>query len=205
MSHLTPRYAIDKLLRYHYERVYPDAPWLTADAISILSSVLRVSDRGLEYGSGRSTLWLAKRTGSLTSLEHSRQWYERVNAGVLRERVCNVNLKHVPADARRSDDPYRADYVDGDPELQPESLDYALVDGIYRDACALRVTNLIKTGGLLIVDNANWFIPHSTRSPTSARTVASPGWSEFLFRVANWRLIWTTNGVTDTAMWFKAV
>ena len=49
---------------------------LDAQAISILASVLRPSDNGLEYGSGRSTVWFARRTTSLISVETSRLWFD---------------------------------------------------------------------------------------------------------------------------------
>jgi hypothetical protein len=204
LSHLTPRYAIDKLLQYHYERLNRDAPWLTPQAISILSTALRKTDRGLEYGCGRSTLWFAKRTAWLISIENNLPWYERITAAIQSDKLGNVSLKYLPIDEKLKDDPYRTEYIAGEPNLLPESLDYALVDGYYRDQCALRVVDLIKMGGLLILDNANWFIPHTTKSPMSASTVASPAWGEFLLRVTKWRLIWTTNGVFDTAIWLKA-
>src|SRR5215469_10117309 len=111
LSHLTPRYAIDKLRRHQYEHSHPDAPWLAADAITILSTVLRKSDRGLEYGCGRSTLWFAKRTASLISLENSWEWYQRTCAALRSEKLDNVRLKYIPADPQHENDSYRADYV----------------------------------------------------------------------------------------------
>ena len=42
------------------------------------------------------------------------------------------------------------------------SIDYALVDGAHRDLCASSVVRKIKSGGLIIVDNVNWFIPNDT-------------------------------------------
>jgi len=41
-----------------YEKTHPDAPWLTAHAIAFLVDWLRPEDTGVEWGSGRSTLWL---------------------------------------------------------------------------------------------------------------------------------------------------
>lgn len=110
---------------------------------------------------------------------------------------------HIAADPENADDPAHADYVQGDPNLSSDSMDYVLVDGYYRDECARRAVELVKPGGLLIVDNANWFIPHPTRSPASASNVASAVWGQFLSRVADWRMIWTSNGVSDTALWFR--
>ena len=64
VRHITPRYVVDRCARWLYEHRYTDAPWLTPQAVAILSTALRRTDNGLEYGSGR-TLWFAKRTNSL--------------------------------------------------------------------------------------------------------------------------------------------
>ncbi len=187
-----------------YERRHPDAPWITADAIAILESLLRKTDNGIEYGSGRSTIWFAKRTNSLVSIEGNAQWYARVSERLQREGVKNVDYRYVRTDRRLENCPGRQLYVIGDANLAPESLDYALVDGYYRDECILRAVELLRPGGILILDNSNWYIAHPTRSPGSAFGPASGLWSTFLSRVANWRVIWTSNGVSDTAIWFKS-
>lgn len=203
VCHLTPRYVFDRSHVWIYQRQYPDAPWLTDKAISILISVLRPSDNGLEYGSGRSTVWFARRTNSLISVEASYLWYERVSEMISRQALGNVVYNYIPADPQAPEDPHRTLYVEVDNGFAPGSLDYVLIDGLYRDECALRAVDLLKPGGILILDNANWFIPHTTRSPSSATAPAGPLWSEFLSRVASWRLIWTSNGVWDTTLWIK--
>lgn len=203
VGHLTPRYAIDRCFVWLYQRQHRDAPWLTAQAISVLSTALRESDKGVEWGSGRSTLWLAKRTGFLTSAEHSPLWYERVRSEICKQNLTNVHYRYFPVDPNAPEEPAHSEYIVNDSSLSTGSVDYALVDGYFRDECALRATELLKSGGILILDNANWYIPHPTRSPGSVSTLATPLWREFLSRVAKWRTIWTSNGVWDTALWFK--
>jgi hypothetical protein len=85
-----------------------------------------------------------------------------------------------------------------------------LVDGVtrLRADCALACVAKLKPGGVLIVDNPNWFIPRSpkSRAPNSRGPVAgyaSVAWSEFARQTADWQCIWTTNGITDTALWLK--
>ena len=204
ISHLTPRYVLDRFYVWVYEHQHPDAPWLTADAISILSNMLCPSDHGLEYGSGRSTVWLAQRTSAVVSVEACELWYARVSEMINSHGLGNIDYQYIPANPEISGDPCRAMYIEGNNTIAPESLDYALIDGLYRDECALRAVDLLKPGGILIIDNANWYIPHATRSPSSVTVPASRLWSVFLSRVAPWRLIWTSNGVWDTAIWLKA-
>jgi predicted O-methyltransferase YrrM len=202
VAHLTPRYVVSKSREILYNRLNPGQPWLTADAIAMLSTMLRGTDDGLEYGSGRSTLWFAQRTHSLISVEDSPQWHARVSRILQEKGVNNVRYRFVPTDLTLADDPERQAYVLADPEIAPQSLDYALVDGSYRDECVMRALEVLRPGGMLILDNANWYIPHPTVSPASASS-AEGLWREFMSRVANWRMIWTSNGVSDTAIWLK--
>ncbi len=50
-----------------YERRHPAAPWLTPEAIRPLSTML-ASNRGLEFGSGRSTIWCGPARGLDTAI-----------------------------------------------------------------------------------------------------------------------------------------
>ena len=76
----------------------PDYPWLTNDANDILACYLKQTDVGLEFGSGRSTLWFAKHTHYITSVEHDRGWYERVAFQVAGCGVRNLDYRFVPCD-----------------------------------------------------------------------------------------------------------
>jgi predicted O-methyltransferase YrrM len=141
---------------------------------------------------------LAERTTSLISVETSKEWFERVSRELRRRGVTNVDYRYIAPDAGAA--AYVAVGVD---RLPPDSLDYALVDGLHRGACALAVVDLIKPGGLLIIDNAERYFPYPSRSPERLRGQPCNSWREFLARVAGWRLIWTTSGVNDTALWIK--
>jgi predicted O-methyltransferase YrrM len=195
--HWTPRYLIDRIALMAYERQNPEAPWLTATSVRILESWLRPEDRGLEWGSGRSTLWIAKRVKTLISIEHDEAWYRRVLARISEQRVENVDYRY------RSDE---LSYLETTKDIPAASLDFVLVDGIARDHCALIAIDCLRPGGLLIVDNGNWYLPCESRAPGSRRAAsgaASVLWAKFLIRTHDWRRIWTTNGVTATVLLMK--
>ena len=203
-------YALDRLGRAIYERRCPDAPWLTRQAVGILDSFLRPSDRALEWGSGRSTLWLGRRVGHLTSIEDSAPWRAQIERRLEEAKMTNVRylLCEPAANGNNS-------YVDVVEEFGDESLDFALVDGSYRSECANRVLTKLRPGGMLAVDNANRFLPSHSRSPKSISAGAPPrcaseserrpglGWADFLARVEKWRTIWTCDGVADTVFWLR--
>jgi len=97
-------------------------------------------------------------------------------------------------------------YIQAVHDIKNNSLDFALVDGIWRSACANASIGKLRPGGLLIIDNANWFLPCKSYSPDSrtfAQGPASEEWTKFYNVVKKWRSIWTSSGVTDTAFYVK--
>lgn len=199
-KHWTPRYIACRLALVWYGKRHPDDPWLPRGAISLLSDWLRKTDQGVEWGSGRSTAWIASRTAKLTSIEHHPAWHEKVKQTLADNGLANVDYRHVPADP---DDPGSPDhpYVAAAASLQRGGLDFALVDGLMRDHCMLLAMDLLKPGGLLILDNANWYVPHATHCPVSLGAEGKPktdAWGRALTALSSWRMIWVTDGVTAT-------
>jgi hypothetical protein len=88
-----------------------------------------------------------------------------------------------------------------------QSIDFALVDGHYRDYSAKFILPKIKPGGMLIIDNVNWYLPCQSKAPNS-RTAAlgplTPAWAEVAAELAGWRSIWTSSGVWDTAIFIRS-
>lgn len=196
-GHWTPRYIYHRLVLMVYENAQPDAPWFVRTMVEILDNWLKPGDRGFEWGSGRSTIWFAERVGSLVSVEHNPEWYRRVSTKLERKGLRNVEY-HLCEDER--------DYCGMANKFPSESFDFCLVDGVARDECALAAISLVKRGGIVIVDNCNWYLPTNSRSPFSRRPEQGPyteKWTAYLDRVRGWRQIWTTNGVNDTNLWVK--
>ena len=203
--HWTPRYILSRIIERRYRRLNPGLPWLTQTANAILPDYLLPTDVGLELGSGRSTLWFAQRVASLTSIEHNPEWYARVRGWLEEEHVTNVDYQLHPAeDGAGSETPPA--YVRAVENIPIASLDFALVDGIYRDLAALAVLPRLKPGGVLIIDNANLYLPCGSHAPNSRHAAdgpAGPQWADFLEHIAGWRRFWTGNGVSDTAFFFR--
>jgi len=184
---------------------YPDRPWITPAAHDVLVSLLRKSDVGLEFGSGRSTIWFAKRVAQLTSVEDDPAWHQRVTSLLGAQQLSNVESYLFP----RPDVPghgNESEYANIARKFAPNSLDFVLVDGAYRDSCALLSLDRIRPGGLLIIDNVNWFLPSTSRAPNSVRSeseLCDDNWKTLHRTLASWRQIWTTDGVCDTAIFIK--
>jgi hypothetical protein len=196
-GHWTPRYIADRLALMAWQRRHPDAPWLTAVAVGILESWLRDTDVGLEWGSGRSTLWLGPRVKRLVSIEHAEAWHDRVASSIARAGSRNIDHR-----LHRTE----RDYVGAIECLAPAGLDFVLVDGVFRDRCAVAAVSRLRPGGILVLDNANLYLPCRSRAPGSRaieQGPASAGWGLFQRQVQSWRRIWTTNGIWDTALFVK--
>ncbi len=195
----------DRLAVAWYQKMYPDRPWLTSLAISILTSWIRQSDEILEFGSGRSTLWFAKRVSAITSIEHDEAWHEKVSQEARHAGITNLDYRLIPTHEREAVAPNHQ-YPAVVNSFAKESLDLVLIDGVHRDLCSISVLPYVKSGGLLVLDNANWYLPSPSIAPGS-RTLeqgpSSPLWGQFLNSVKDWRCIWTTNGVWDSALYIK--
>jgi predicted O-methyltransferase YrrM len=206
LSHWSLRYLINRSFEKIYRLTHPRLPWLTPQANRYLQAHIKPSFTGLEFGSGRSTIWLAKHLEHLTSFEHNPVWYEKVKSWLADASLTNVDyfLKHREQD--KEPDGIGSDYINSIDHLPDNSFDFILVDGVYRAECANRVLPKLKPGGLLAIDNTNLYLPCQSFSPHS-RTIksgpASPRWAEFLQSVQGWETIWTSNGVSDTAFFFK--
>ena len=204
--HWSPRYLVDRARDRVYQATHPGDPWLTPAAVQFLSLWLRSTDRGLEFGSGRSTLWFARRTQHLTSIEHAPEWHARVSGRLRELGILNVDLRLVEKEPAPADPSQPPAYAAAAGDLPDSSLDYVLVDGAYRDACALAGLCKLKPGGLLILDDAHRYLPSRSISPyarTLAEGPASPLWGTFLQSVSGWRCLWTSKGVSDTAVYIR--
>lgn len=197
-SHLSWRYIRDRT-RVTLDRWRnPEAPWLTSEAVSLLGRLVRDDDIGLEFGAGRSTVWLGRRVRSLISIESDPEWFLKVDTMLVQAGLRpRVDLRLI------EDDNEYVGQIDG---LDDRSLDLCLVDGKVRDRCALAIIPKLRSGAVLVIDNIERYLPSDTsRSPNARRRRLGPSsrsWSEFHRETVAWRAIWTSNGVFDTCLLF---
>jgi len=164
IRHWTLRYINDRLAVMAHERLHPQDPWLTLPMVNILQSWLHPDDVGLEFGSGRSTLWFLERVGFLTSVEQDPEWFGTVSAQCANRGLTNIDYRLLPDGISQPDSPPFADYVAVASEFGAESLDFCLIDGAARDRCAQACLDKLKPGGILIIDDVNWYFPTAPKS-----------------------------------------
>lgn len=186
-----PAYLFGRLQNWIYERRHPDHPWLSPDAIVWLEKHLKPNMHMFEWGSGRSTLWFAKRIAKIISVENNLNWFETTSNAVLNQELSNVHLHHIPLEHSEADTyanhydklPSYVSIIQEQPSL---SLDIVLVDGWYRPVCTLESLSKLKSGGYLIIDNTNWNHPPHFHVPH------------------DWPLLHrSSNVLTETSIWRK--
>ncbi len=172
----------------------------TRSDCGLLDQLLRGTDVAIEFRAGRSTPWIAQRVGKLTSVEDNEEWFRRVSNKLSAAGITNVDLIHRPRGVADVEGMISA-YVHEFDRFADRSLDFVLIDGMYRGHCAIRAMSKVKPGSLIVIDNTNWFLPSSTHSPASRAADEPPldeTWQEFADFTRDWRRLLTSNGVFDT-------
>lgn len=144
-------------------------PWLPFKARAWLQEHVDQETAVFEYGSGGSTLFLARTAGRVLSVEHDAAWFALVaralaqtGAGSCEHRLHEPRLVAGELDGL---DPYRSRrpefagqtferYVKSIDPCPDRSLDLVIVDGRARLACIERCLPKIREGGHLLLDNS---------------------------------------------------
>ncbi len=134
-EHWTPAYAVNRVVQQIRYWRHPDTPWLNNDAITLLEQLLHPSDIGFEWGSGRSTIWIATRVSRLTSVEGDADWHKRIEQALTTKNVKNVTYRFHAQDSALAQDAAKTSYVHQIDEVADGSLDFVLVDGWAREWC----------------------------------------------------------------------
>src|SRR5947208_17175251 len=98
---LNPRY-VPRTLRHNVingaSPLDLELPWFSYAAIDFLAAELRPEMEVCEYGSGGSTLFFARRTRRVFSIEDNEKWFSLVSERVTRLGLKNVELHLYPFD-----------------------------------------------------------------------------------------------------------
>lgn len=148
-------YSVDDFVRL-------DLPWWTLESTSLVDEYLagRPNARVFEWGSGASTLWLARRAAEVISVE-----YDRDFAQLMAERIPpHVTLRLHPGIAspeprvrsrhighRHTDYTHYVQAID----QTPGEFDLIVIDGRARSDCLNLALRRLKPGGMIVFDNSS--------------------------------------------------
>ena len=202
-AHRTPRYVWNRLKEWLWQQRNPQVPWLGPKAVATLEKLLQPHMQGIEFGAGRSTIWVAGKVVSLESWEQSPVWFQNVARQVAVSGLAKIDLQLV----ENTNGDWTEAYAAILKKLQHRTFDFVLVDTDHcREQLCLQLATQVKPGGFLMLDNANWYLPSASYAPNSRSYEQGPataGWQSFLESVADWECIWTSSGVTDTAFFIR--
>ncbi len=195
----TAPYLFNRVRLAWFEYRNPNLPWLTADAIRFLESWIKSNDRVLEFGSGRSTAWLASRCQLVTSVEHDPAWFDSMSNKL--SVFENVDYQFATL---RSPTELESPYLKLLMDIPEQSYDVLLNDGRLRCQVACKGISKLRPGGLHILDNAERYLPNDLKIPASIRRAEpTADWVRLIAETRDWRQVWTSNGVTATLLMFK--
>lgn len=148
-------------------------PWLSFPAIDLLQRSLKITDKVFEFGGGGSTLFFMDRVAEVVTVEHDGAWFEILKEHLEAEKDATWTGVHIPpedGDLVPSPDPAEPlHYASLDEaskgknfkayatriEEHPDGyFDVISIDGRSRSSCLYHAVPKLRSGGLLILDNA---------------------------------------------------
>jgi hypothetical protein len=121
-----------------------ERPMISYRAAREIAGLMTPSWRVVEFGSGYSTPWLARRCAFLLSIEDNPAWHAVVEGLLDRAGLREVRYERRAVERYADLDGYADGY-----------FDLALVDGTDRDGCVRSALRKVRKGGLIYLDNSD--------------------------------------------------
>lgn len=141
-----------------------DVPWWTFAASSRVEVFLRSrpAARVFEWGSGASTVWLARRAVSVAAVEHDAAWADDVRSVAPSNAMVHLvpprPLTGQPMQVASAKAGFAgldfADYVAAIDSTEG-MFDVIVIDGRAREACLSRAIDRLAPGGVIVFDNVD--------------------------------------------------
>lgn len=206
---LYPPYLWRYLVQQAFQKRHRQAPVMVANAVLLLSAWLKPTDRGLEWGSGRSSAWFAERVEHLVTVEHDGAWHAKVTTNIAARGLAHkVDYRLIPAEGHQLEEPRDYPYAQVADGFADASQDFVVVDGLMRLRCIERAIDKVKPGGLLVLDGANRYLPNAFDGSHSTIMInrdepLDDDWRVVADRLSPWRAIHTSDGLWDTRFWVR--
>lgn len=117
-------------------------PWVTYPFIDFIETRLNKQHTVFEFGSGNSTYFYAKHAGIVVSVEHDKEWYDKI-VGRKPE-----NSEMIFCELIRG-----GDYCHMPQKLE-EKFDIIIVDGRDRVNCCRQAVDALSPNGVIVLDDS---------------------------------------------------
>ena len=119
-----------------------EIPWFTYPAIEYLNK-LDLKDKSIfEYGSGNSTVYWTRNMKEVFAVENNETWFKSV-----KKRIKNAKYQ-LETDKDK--------YINNI-KVYKRKYDVIVIDGDFRDKCAIEAIKYLGEGGFIVLDNSDWF------------------------------------------------
>lgn len=117
-------------------------PWVNYSFIDFIKHRLKKQHTIFEFGSGNSTIFYAQKVGKVVSVEHDKQWYDKI-VGAKPE-----NVELIYCELVRDGDYCRM------PIKLKKTFDIIIVDGRDRVNCCKQAINAVSENGVIVLDDS---------------------------------------------------
>jgi hypothetical protein len=117
-------------------------PWVTYSFIDFIKERLKKQHTVFEFGSGNSTYFYAKHAGIVVSVEHDKEWYDKI----VKTKPENAEL--IYCELVRDGDYCRM------PIKLEETFDIIIVDGRDRVNCCKQAVKAVSANGVIVLDDS---------------------------------------------------
>jgi hypothetical protein len=118
-------------------------PWVTYSFLEFIKSRLHDNFRVYEYGSGNSTLFYSQIVGSVNSVEHNKEWFNRIRNKV----GPNVEIKFQELDINGK---YCRSILE-----QGGVFDIVIIDAEDRVNCLINCVSKLSETGVIVLDDSD--------------------------------------------------
>ena len=160
------------------------SPWIANEVTNFLKKNIKKNTFILEFGSGNSTIFFSKLTKNLFSVEHNKDWYNKIKNKL--ENDVTYILKSIDYISRPPINKtfYNCDTIE---QLLGQSIpdgyfDIIIIDGIDRVNCAYESINKLKKNGILVLDDSNRIENPASDGSYEPIKLLVQGWEEHRFR-----------------------
>jgi hypothetical protein len=117
-------------------------PWVTYSFIDFIKERIKKHHTVFEFGSGNSTFFYAKYSGLVVSVEHDKEWYDKI----VKEKPENSEM--IYCELVRG-----GDYCHMPVKLE-EKFDVIIVDGRDRVNCCKQAADALTPEGVVVLDDS---------------------------------------------------
>lgn len=135
-------------------------PWINGNGRNWLANYLTKDMKVFEYGSGGSTIYMAKRVKEISTVESDIYWYSKVIRTIRAMGIKNCRMFYAEAPFSRlnhapiNENMY-VSYAEKIKKFPCNYFDLVFVDGRGRELCVRQSLPKIKKGGYLLLDNSD--------------------------------------------------